>query len=160
MRLKFRCRRCASLCCRLGGPALTQKDVDRIGKMGYDADFFSEGTSPDRFGLSSNMVGVMKNRGDGSCIFLDEEDGIYECSIYDHRPALCRLYPFYVEMVGPRALLLKFIPCCNGLNDPEGRPVDESFILRFLVDVIMDLSHVGKNCEICDWKSGYVGHDF
>ncbi|MFQ6095661.1 MAG: YkgJ family cysteine cluster protein [Candidatus Bathyarchaeia archaeon] len=151
--LKFRCLRCASLCCRLGGPPLTQRDVDRIRKMGYDADFFLNRTSPKRFGRISNMVGVMENRKDGSCIFLNEEDGVYECSIYEYRPALCRLYPFYFEVVGSRSLLLKFIPCCNGLNDPAGRPIDEGFISRFLMRAIMDLLHAGGSCEIGDWES-------
>lgn len=139
--LKFRCRHCASLCCRLGGPPLTQKDIGLIKNAGYDPDGFLDSESVNRFRLPKRMQGMIKDRPDGSCIFLkmDEKRGMYECSIYEYRPVLCRLYPFHLERVDSRSFLLKVIPCCRGLNDPEGEPVNEEFILRHLREAIVDL---------------------
>jgi len=138
--LRFKCQHCASLCCRLGGPPLNQKDIDRMRKAGYDPNGFSEPTSQKRFRLPKVVQSVMRNREDGSCVFLktNGEKGAYECSIYNYRPALCRLYPFYPEVAGS-AYLLKAIPCCRGLNNPEGELVDERFILRHLHRAAIDL---------------------
>jgi len=87
------------------------------------------------------MRGNLKNREDGSCVFLkfDAERGFHECSIYDVRPALCSLYPFDFEMVNPDSFVLKLIPCCRGLNDPRGELVNEEFVINCLIDAILDL---------------------
>jgi len=34
-RFRFKCKRCAALCCKLGGPVLTRKDVERIADEGF-----------------------------------------------------------------------------------------------------------------------------
>jgi len=34
---------------------------------------------------------------DGSCIFLRKYNGIAYCAIYNERPIVCRLYPFYIS---------------------------------------------------------------
>ncbi len=138
--LRFKCQHCASLCCKLGGPPLSRRDINRIKRAGHDSVEYSESASFKRFKLPKVMQSVMKNREDGSCIFLknNREEGICECSIYDYRPALCRLYPFYLEMVGS-CVLLKVIPCCKGLNDSDGELVDERFVLRHLQKAIIDL---------------------
>lgn len=150
--LRFKCQRCASLCCKLGGPPLSRKDIDRIKRAGYDPQEFSESASPTRFELSRAMQSVMKDKQDGSCIFLEigREGNKYECSIYDHRPSLCRLYPFYIETVGLSSLWLKIIPCCKGLNDPEGETVDEEFILRYLCKAVIDLLPDHPQQKSCD----------
>jgi len=139
--LKFKCQHCASLCCRLGGPPLAQKDINTIMKAGYDPGEFLDSTSSDRFRFSKSMQSVMRNRQDGSCIFLEinKEGSTYECLIYDHRPALCRLYPFQLEVVDRQSFLLRVVPCCRGLNDPEGEPVNEEFIRRHIIKAIIDL---------------------
>jgi Fe-S-cluster containining protein len=86
------------------------------------------------------MRGGLKNKEDGSCIFLkfDAEKNRYECLIYDFRPALCRLYPFDSERASHSSIILKFIPCCRGLNNPDGELVDEEFINNHLLDALLD----------------------
>jgi len=139
-RLRFKCQNCASLCCKLGGPPLSQKDIKQIEGLGYDLSEFSEPASFKQSKLSKTMQNMMRNREDGSCVFLkiDEEEGNYKCSIYERRPALCRLYPFYIEKADSR-LLLKVILCCKGLNNPDGELVNEEFILRNFNKTIVDL---------------------
>ena len=139
--LRFECRRCATFCCKLGGPKLTKKEILRIEQAGYEArEFFvplkggSEG--------SPTFLGCLKSKGDGSCIFLKFklEKGNYECSVYNLRPALCKLYPFDFYKINSQSIVLKLIPCCRGLNNPDGELVNEGFIVSSLLDAIFDLT--------------------
>jgi len=141
MHLRFNCQRCATFCCKLGGPKLTQRDIDRIKKAGYTVEDFVEPLSSREFKDLPIVIGSLKNKEYGSCVFLrfNEEKGVHECSIYDLRPALCRLYPFDFEKVGPYSFVLKLIPCCRGLNDPSGELVNKEFVTDHLLCAILDL---------------------
>jgi Fe-S-cluster containining protein len=139
--LRFRCQRHATFCCKLGGPKLTERDIERIKQAGYPLEDFLEPLSNKEFKGLLVRCSSLKNREDGSCVFLtfDAEKGVHECSIYDVRPALCRLYPFDFEKVSPYSFVLKLIPCCRGLNDPHGELVNEEFVINRLVNDIIDL---------------------
>lgn len=136
---RFKCKRCAALCCKLGGPVLTRKDVERIEDAGYPVKDFLEPVSRGIQGLSF-LYGIMKNREDGSCTFLkfDAEQNCHTCSIYDFRPVLCRLYPFRFEIVDSSGIALKFIPCCRGLNNLEGELLDEKFVSSYLLEPLLE----------------------
>jgi len=127
--LRFRCKRCSTFCCKLGGPTLSQKDVERLKKAGYKEVEFLDGAH-----------GSLKNKADGSCALLqiDKERHFYECSVYDSRPALCRLYPFHFEKISPNSFVLKILPC-RGINRRYGELVDEGFIVTHLLDALRDL---------------------
>lgn len=59
---------------------LLDEDVNRIVGLGFEQNAFvnfSEGFK------------VLKNRGKGRCVFHDGK----QCTIYENRPAGCRLYP-------------------------------------------------------------------
>lgn len=138
--IRFKCRRRATFCCQLGGPKLSQKDIKRIVRAGYKAkDFFV----PYKGGSESSptFLGSLKNLEDGSCVFLrcDSNKGNYGCSIYNFRPALCKLYPFDFCKINSQSIMLKLIPCCRGLNNPEGELVNQRFITDSLLDAIFDL---------------------
>jgi len=136
---RFKCKRCAALCCKLGGPVLTRKDAELITAAGYPVKDFLEPKNGDAEGLPL-VVGGLKTRADGSCVFLkfDAEQNCFQCGIYDHRPALCRLYPFSFESLGSNCVALKFIPCCMGLNNPEGEPLDENFVSFRLLEPLLE----------------------
>jgi Fe-S-cluster containining protein len=138
--LRFECRRCAAFCCKLGGPNLTRKDIKRITQGGYKAREFVVPFKSESEGWPT-FLGSLKGKEDGSCIFLEFglEEGIYECSIYDFRPALCKLYPFDFYNINSQSIVLKLIPCCRGLNNPEGEFVNEEFIVDSLLEAIFDL---------------------
>jgi len=84
----------------LGGPKLTRKDIERIEEAGYHVKDFLEPANSEFKGMPV-MHGSLKNREDGACIFLkfDAKQNRYECSIYDLRPILCRLYPFDFDRI-------------------------------------------------------------
>jgi len=136
---RFKCRRCATFCCRLGGPKLSRKDIERIEEAGYHVKDFLE-TSNSEFKDMPVMRGSLKNKEDGACIFLksDAKQNRYECSIHDFRPILCRLYPFDFERISSDSIVLKFIPCCRGLNNPNGKLVDERFVDKHLLAPLLE----------------------
>ena len=136
---RFKCTRCATFCCQLGGPKLTKRDVERIKETGYRENFFLEPVNSESETLSI-MGSCLKSREDGSCVFLksDTEHKRYECSIYDFRPVLCRLYPFSFVGVDSNTFALKFIPCCRGLNNSDGETVSERFIADHLLTPLLE----------------------
>ena len=86
------------------------------------------------------VYGSLITRKDGSCIFLqqDIEQKCFKCNIYDFRSALCRLYPFSFEGLGSNCIALKLIPCCMGLNNPEGEVLDEQFVSNNLLEPLLE----------------------
>jgi len=129
----------------LGGPKLTRKDIERIEEAGYHVKDFLEPANSE-FKAMPFTRGSLKNREDGACIFLkfDAKQKQYECSIYDFRPILCRLYPFDFDRVGTNSIVLKFIPCCRGLNNLDGKLVDERFINKHLLAPLLEAIDYSK----------------
>jgi Fe-S-cluster containining protein len=140
---RFKCKRCAALCCKLGGPVLSRKDIELIEAAGYVAEDFVELINGN---TSSHVVGGLKTRADGSCIFLDfdAEQNCFQCGIYDSRPALCRFYPFSFESLDGNRVALKLIPCCIGLNNPEGKVLDEEFVSSNLLEPLLEAIKLQK----------------
>jgi Fe-S-cluster containining protein len=131
--LKFKCQRCAVFCCKLGGPTLNVKDVQRLRQAG---------TKEENYGKSKkdNVRICLKETENGSCVFLeyDDESKQHACSIYGFRPTFCRLYPFEFTLTSPNTGVLKIIPCCNGLNAADGELVDQKFVEKNLLEPIID----------------------
>jgi len=113
---------------------LTTEDMEQIESAGYKTSEFVE-YSKREYGNHSLMTNAMKNRKDGSSIFLikNEKRNTYECSIYEIRPMLCRLFPFGIERIDIGSFLLKILPC-NGLNDTNGELVNKRFIIKHLLE--------------------------
>jgi len=120
--IRFECKRCATFCCKLGGPTLSSKDIERFKKAGYCETEFLD-----------TSHGCPQNTISGSCFYLrfDMKGKVHKCSVYDCRPTLCRLYPFYFEKTGPNSLVLKIMPC-RGINRLHGELVNENFIIANL----------------------------
>lgn len=139
--LRFKCKRCATFCCKLEGPNLTERDVQRIKEAGYTTNNFLEPTAIRKDNSTLKAQCRLRKRDDGSCVFLrfNEKSKIYECSIYDARPVLCRIYPFDFERIDSNSFMLRFIPCCKGLNSPDGELVDERFISNYLLNAIFKI---------------------
>jgi Fe-S-cluster containining protein len=128
-RVRFRCIRYASLCCRLGGPRLTEEDLARLEKTGFREDQVSD----------SN--GIMKTKSNGDCMFLhfDQNDDRYECQIHDDKPLLCRAFPFFVEPETVNNEFMLAVHPCRGLSELRGRRVNKFFIQNTLDPVLLAL---------------------
>ena len=146
---KFKCKQCANLCCKLGGPLLTQKDAEMIESAGYHLKDILEPINQNPENLAP--VGGLKTKANGSCIFLqfDTEQNCFQCIIYDHRPTLCRLYPFRFESLGSNLIILKFIPCCMGLNNPEGKVLDRTFVSDRLLEPLLEIINLSQKDLLC-----------
>lgn len=143
---KFKCLQKATLCCKLGGPILTKKDINNIRSAGHSLEEFLDPEN-NKTQNSSNSFGRLKTRPDGSCIFLnyDDQQKKQNCSIYKSRPAFCKLYPFHFEFLSPEKIALKFIPCCMGLNNPDGKILDEQYIRAVLLEPLNDVFELYEN---------------
>ncbi|MBS1266702.1 MAG: hypothetical protein MAG795_00671 [Candidatus Woesearchaeota archaeon] len=74
---KGRCGLCCSLIVRLN-----KQDINQICKLGFEKKFFVE---------KHNDEKILK-RVNGYCMFVVIKKGIATCSIYEHRPKVCREY--------------------------------------------------------------------
>jgi predicted GIY-YIG superfamily endonuclease/Fe-S-cluster containining protein len=88
-----RCHGCIR-CCLETEMALSNRDIERIKNMGFDEDFFV---------IKRGRWLQLRNE-DGRCVFHDGE----LCTIYEHRPEGCRLYPLIHN--GNRVVLDKECP--------------------------------------------------
>ncbi len=75
---EFSCQRCGKCCTLRVKPK--KEDVERIVKAGYRKEDF--------------LVRGWMKRVNGACCFLEKKDGFARCSIYEHRPGVCRNWPF------------------------------------------------------------------
>jgi len=76
---KFRCRRCGE-CCR--SPRLTKSDINRIKKLGYKEEEFTE----------SFPIGNYVKEKNSWCMFIKKGRQAF-CKIYNARPSICWQYP-------------------------------------------------------------------
>ena len=79
----FTCTKCGECCKPL--VKVSQREIELIKSAGKK-DF------TDDTGYSK----LLKQK-DGYCIFLEKQGEEYLCQIYDHRPDVCRKYPFIVK---------------------------------------------------------------
>ncbi len=134
----FSCKQCAFLCCRLGGPVISKREIEKIKATGYRSEYFVEPVAING-DYSLLVCGRLKSMDDGSCVFLSFDDNkqCCVCGVYSVRPALCRLYPFSFERLDSSRVALKIIPSCLGLNSPDGELVDEQYISRRLLEPLL-----------------------
>ena len=85
----MRCLRCG-LCCRETEMLLSDKDIERLERKGYDKDLFVH--------FDSEGYATLRNY-HGYCVFYDTENKC--CKVRAYRPLGCRIYPvIYDETKG------------------------------------------------------------
>ena len=125
--LSFNCLiECAVCCKRTEGVSLTVNDYQRIAKHITSLAFADK--------LNHSFFAYRLKVKKGVCIFLSEGG---TCKIYPFRPLLCRLYPLqlHIKWDGRTLWCLEH---CLGVNDPDGKPVDDRYI-ESLTNEILDL---------------------
>ena len=118
--LRWVCTRCGRCCKDVEGwdrrVLLLTNDVkllEAAGEIGFH--------EPEEEG---KFVAIMRKR-EGRCVFLDEEG----CRVYEARPLLCRMYPFYVERRGD-VYVIGVDTGCPGVG--EGDALTEEYFRRLL----------------------------
>jgi Fe-S-cluster containining protein len=123
--LRFSCLRCGRLCCRLGGPVVTDEDITRLTRASPNISNLVVMTDPkygDQKALSSNS--------EGECVLLVRREHSCDCSVYQHRPDACRLFPF--ALAGTGRNIDVFVLPCRGLNRDRGDLIDNTFVSRLV----------------------------
>jgi len=82
--LRWNCIRCGN-CCNKLDVQLTSKEAH------YYSKHYGDVIEKIKDGYK------LKRKSNGECIFLDFENNIAKCKIYNDRPFACRIYPFYVR---------------------------------------------------------------
>jgi Fe-S-cluster containining protein len=102
---------------------VTQKEAERIAAyLGEPVDTFRR-----RYIRNHNDPLLLKERSDGSCVFLDKKD---KCTVYPVRPAQCRTYPFWDEVLANDFTWLLEKGVCPGIDQCKLYSPEEIDALR------------------------------
>ncbi len=95
---------------------LTEQDIERA------AEFFSISRKKfeNRFIYRTKNTRRLRTPRIGQCIFLGEGD----CSIHPVKPAQCRIFPFWPELVESRKQWHKTAAWCPGIGQGEPVPIE------------------------------------
>lgn len=77
-------------CCEHTNMLLTAEDVSRLETLGFKKESFSK----------PSALGTQLKNTHGHCVFLTAG----HCTIYDHRPDGCRLYPIVYDKISKDAI--------------------------------------------------------
>ena len=110
---RFRCRRSGNCCARPEGfVRVSEEDVARIaGHLGLSKPSFRS-----RY-LAADGKRLLEQQG-GSCIFLEAGQPA-SCRIHPVRPARCRSWPFWPEVLDDPATLRAARRFCPGIIPPS-----------------------------------------
>jgi Fe-S-cluster containining protein len=132
----FQCVRCG-LCC-----GDTEQKARHILLLKSDADQISAHTNQqiDAFAVKAAdkapyIYEMKKKQQDGKCIFLLSE----ECSIYEHRPLICRFYPIELSTNEEGAYIFKVTDECPGVCRSEFCDLGERLQPEFF-DALLNLA--------------------
>jgi len=129
--VSFQCpANCDACCRRSAGPALTEKDYQRIKGHSSHPDFADKRDHP--------LFPYQLKARQGACLFLNAKG---KCSIYSIRPALCRLYPLQLHFQWDGTLLW-CLEHCPGVGAENGTSLSKDYLdglLRELVDTEGDI---------------------
>ena len=111
----FKCTKCGECCRPL--VKVNENDIKRIEKAGYKRDEFLD---YDPLEINPRRKDILKQK-NNVCMFLKRKDEIFVCTIYDHRPKNCRIYPFHKK---------KEIEDCVPLYLRKPKPLRDTFPQR------------------------------
>lgn len=120
--LQFQCTGCGKCC--YGTPGyhyikLNKKEAEKIREhLGVGVDWFRQ-----RYleALEDGSFGIRLNDS-GACPFLGRDN---RCSIYAHRPAQCRTYPFWPEVIDTEMNWKDEARRCEGIDRGAVIPLKE-----------------------------------
>lgn len=158
--MRFRCLR-KGLCCKRYWIPVTHLDLARILEfVNMSLEELIDLKSVEVYGNYPQIPQVLVNgrlyylslrdREDGSCIFLDEEKGV--CLIHPAKPIVCRFYPFTYKIAGDEIVVTVSegaVGACPGLVDDDG-PIDAK-----IVEEVRKLARIHM-FEVGLWKAACI----
>ena len=104
---------------------MTSDDVVRLKRSCPDIENATETVV-----LGRTVGTVLVAKPNGECVFFQRRGDGGVCSVYAHRPDVCRTYPFRLVREG-NSLIVSLLPCV-GLNTKEGRLLNGKLIREYL----------------------------
>lgn len=109
--LAFECTGCGD-CCR-GPGGYVWMNLSEAEKMAAELKLSTEAFAKKYLRRANNRLALIDGF-DGNCVFLDDEAG--KCKVYAARPAQCRAYPWWPEVVKSRRTWESEIRMCEGIG--------------------------------------------
>jgi Fe-S-cluster containining protein len=124
-------------------------DVDQIEQQRIADRGFKDFCEPDE-----NGVCWVKRKSNGSCMFLMEDN---KCSVYDVRPAVCKLEPYTITDYDFERNLVElelnfpFSSCCPGIGEGKTPPKGEiAQATQVLINKILELTAQDMELPVTD----------
>ena len=110
--LRFECQRgCTTCCTQKGFVYITERDAGRIAaKLGMTVADFEK-----RYVYRTKNLRRLRTAREVRCPFLSSEG----CSIHEVKPAQCRAFPFWPELVQSKRAWRKTAEWCPGIGKGE-----------------------------------------
>ena len=82
------CRKCAKCCKKYPFVEVSLNEINALEQIsGLHCDVFAYPTGKVVEGY------FLQFQGNGDCFFLNENNGIFSCRVYEARPGICKKYP-------------------------------------------------------------------
>jgi len=129
--LYFSCVQCGACCGRDPGTvSFTQAELKAMsGSLGISEGEFLRLYSWKKYGGIS-----LREKSNYDCVFLHMDNGKISCNIYSVRPAQCRTFPFWPDVLINKLSWDKYSKSCPGMNHGSFHNYEE--ISGIVVDYI------------------------
>lgn len=91
VKVRYNCAKCPGWCCTYDEIEVSKYDIERLARR-FELDF---ATAEQKFTKLKGAAILLRHKKDAifdtACMFLDQEKR--RCSVYEHRPRVCRSYP-------------------------------------------------------------------
>ncbi len=96
---EFPCVSCHTNCCKEYVIFVNAHDIYRLSVgLGLDPESFLDIYGAKDFDLGINvkegLLDLVLKQKDGGCIFLEESEDAFRCTVHDFKPSVCKSYPF------------------------------------------------------------------
>ncbi len=123
--LRFECTQCGRCCTNRGEYAYVYVEPDEVRALAKllgrsEGDFRSEYTFVDEYGWTQLVIA------NDRCVFLEPNGG---CGVYAARPAQCRTFPFWRDLVEDGEWTAEVREICEGVGRGRLYSRDEAQLL-------------------------------
>jgi Fe-S-cluster containining protein len=126
--LRFACTGCGACC--TGGHGYVWVDVEEIRRLAARLDMGLDAFGRRFLRRIGGRYALLDDPDSGACVFLVGN----ACSLYEDRPAQCRSYPFWPEVLASPRRWRREAEACEGIR-PDAPEVPAAEIRRALASV-------------------------
>jgi Fe-S-cluster containining protein len=133
--IRFECQRCAKCCGdtpeRKRKVLMLEREVEQISEI--------TNLKPEEFSTSTARSGPYRytmRKQEAKCVFLKST----VCQIYNHRPLLCRFFPFCLEQLGDESFEFNSSEECPGIG--LGKVIEEEIFMSMLTEALNVLKNI------------------